>query len=136
MDVFDDEILDLWQSLSTYNVRYIMVGGFATFLNGFERTTNDLDIWLEDTVVNRQNLRKSLNALDYPDYPAIETMQFVAGWSSLRMGQNIELDIMTEMKGLENLTFDECLNQASIADINGIIIPFCILTNSSLIKRQ
>jgi hypothetical protein len=37
MDILDDEILSLWRSLSTNKVRYIMVGGFATNLHGFNR---------------------------------------------------------------------------------------------------
>lgn len=31
---------------------------------------------------------------------------------------------MTTMKGLENLTFDECLNFASIADLDTVQVPF------------
>lgn len=31
---------------------------------------------------------------------------------------------MTEMKGLENQSFDECLRNARIADLDGIKVPF------------
>ena len=31
---------------------------------------------------------------------------------------------MTSMKGLEDLSFDECYQQALIADLNGIKVPF------------
>jgi len=34
------------------------------------------------------------------------------------------LDIVTEMKGLENLTFDDCYREALIEDIDGVKIPF------------
>lgn len=40
MDVFDDEILKLWRSLLNNNVRFIMIGGVATNLHGFHRTTD------------------------------------------------------------------------------------------------
>ncbi len=134
MDVFDEELLGFWACLSKHNVSYIMVGGFATYFNGFERTTNDLDIWLEDTIPNRKNLRAVFNDLDYGDLDAIETMQFIPGWSSLNFG-GIELDIMTEMKGLENYTFQECLEQASIVDLNGIKIPFLHINQLILNKK-
>jgi hypothetical protein len=34
------------------------------------------------------------------------------------------LDIMTSLKGMEEHTFDECLEYASIAEIDGIKVPF------------
>jgi hypothetical protein len=134
MDVFDEDLLRFWACLSKHNVSYIMVGGFATYFNGFERTTNDLDIWLEDTVINRKKLRAVFNDFDHRDMPMIETMQFIPGWSSLNAGE-IELDVMTEMKGLEGLSFQDCLNQASIADLNGIKIPFLHINQLILNKK-
>jgi hypothetical protein len=46
MDILDDELLKFWRSLSNNRVEYIMVGGFATRFHGFNRNTDDLDIWL------------------------------------------------------------------------------------------
>ena len=60
MDVLDDELLQFWKGLNNNNVRYIMVGGFATRFHGFDRSTDDLDLWLEDTVENRRRLRAAL----------------------------------------------------------------------------
>jgi hypothetical protein len=135
MDVFDEDLLRFWKSLSEHHVRYIMVGGFATYFNGFERTTNDLDIWLEDTLSNRKNLRAAFNSLDYIDLTTVETMHFIPGWTTIHIGINIELDIMTNMKGLENVTFQESLDQASIADLNGIKIPFLHINQLILNKK-
>jgi len=115
-----------------------MVGGFATYFHGFERNTQDIDIWLEDTLENRKKLRLVLEVLDFGDFPMIETMQFVAEWSSIKHG-DIELDIMTNMKGLENLTFDDCLARASVAEIDGIEIPFLhindLIANKKTVNR-
>jgi hypothetical protein len=49
-----------------------MVGGFATRLHGFNRNTDDLDMWLEDNVENRRNLRKSFQVLGYGDFSSLE----------------------------------------------------------------
>lgn len=40
-----------------------MVGGFATRFHGFNQSTDDLDIWLYDTLDNRKNLRAAFNEL-------------------------------------------------------------------------
>ena len=139
MDILDDELLNFWQSLNNNQVKYIMVGGFATRFHGFNRNTDDIDIWLDDTPQNRKNLRKSFKELGYGDFPSIETMEFVPGWTSFYIGQAIELDIMTTMKGLEGYTFVECMDIASIADLDGIIVPFLhinqLIANKKAVNR-
>jgi hypothetical protein len=49
MDILDEDLLRFWECLSRYKVNYIMVGGFATRFHGFNRNTDDVDLWLEDT---------------------------------------------------------------------------------------
>ena len=44
-----------------------MVGGLATRFHGFNRNTDDMDIWIEDSLNNRQNLRKAFVELGYGD---------------------------------------------------------------------
>lgn len=124
MDVLDSNLLQLWKTLNECNVRYIMIGGLATRLHGFNRATDDLDLWLEDTSANRKSLRVAFNVLSYGDMPMLETMQFLPGWSSFHIGEGIELDILTSMKGLEQFSFTECLDMASIANIEDIKVPF------------
>jgi hypothetical protein len=50
-------------------------------------------------------------------------MTFIPGWTSF-YAAGIELDIMTEMKGLEDFSFDECYKTALRVDLNGVIVPF------------
>lgn len=44
MDVSDEALIQFWASLNEHNVKYIMVGGFATRFHGLNRNTDDLDI--------------------------------------------------------------------------------------------
>ena len=75
----DEEFIRFWRVLNANQVRYIMVGGIATRFHGYNRSTDDIDMWLDDTLSNRQNLRKAFADLGYGDYQSIETMQFVPG---------------------------------------------------------
>ena len=77
--MMDEDLLDFWRKLNQNNVRFIMVGGLATRFHGYSRITEDLDMWIDDTLENRQNLRKAFDQLEYGDFPSIETMQFVPG---------------------------------------------------------
>src|SRR5665213_408530 len=101
MDVLDDEILNLWKLLNKHSTLYIMVGGFATNLHGFQRTTADIDLWIKNTPQNRKNLRNTLKDLGIGDFESIETTEFMAGWSTISLNSGFELDIMTSLKGLD-----------------------------------
>jgi len=111
-----------------------MIGGYAANLHGYQRFTGDLDIWIKDTPENRKRLRNTFVNCALGDYPLLESMQFVPGWTDFHLNNGLRLDILTDMKGLEDYTFDECLDMASIADIDGILIPF--LHINQLIKNK
>ncbi len=138
MDVLDEEFIRFWRILNANNVRYLMVGGIAIRFHGYNRTTDDVDIWIDDTLSNRQNLRKAFIELGYGDYASIETMQFIPGWTSFFVA-GIELDIMTEMKGIENEPFEACFEKASVVNIAGVKIPFLhinhLIANKKAVNR-
>jgi hypothetical protein len=134
VDVFDENLLAFWRSLQQNKVQYILIGGYAINFHGFQRFTGDMDIWLKDTLQNRQALRNVFIDCDMGDYPILESMQFIAGWTEFHLNNGLTLDILTEMKGLEDYTFDECLQMASVADIDGVNIPF--LHINQLIKNK
>jgi hypothetical protein len=117
MDTMDQDLLNFWDALNKFNVRYILVGGVAVRFHGFNRTTDDLDVWLEDTPTNRKNLRLAFFELGYGDFEEIETMQFIPGWTSF-FAAGIEIDFMTQILGLENITFEECYNSAPFFEFN------------------
>ncbi len=139
MDIFDEEILKFWAALQNQKVRYIMVGGYATNLHGYQRYTADMDIWIDDNVDNRQHLRKAFVECGMGDYYMLETMQIVPGWTDFHLMNGLRLDIMVNMKGLEGYGFDECLSMASIAEIDGVQVPFLhinqLIANKKAVDR-
>ena len=140
MDVFDQEIVRFWEALQKNNIKYIMVGGYATNLHGYQRYTGDIDIWIEDTLENRINLRKAFAEAGMGDYFMMERMQFVPGWTDFRLNNGIKLDILTSMKGLESYTFNECLQMATVAEIENVKVPFLhinqLIANKKAVNRS
>ncbi len=124
MDVFDEEIIKFWRCLSEADVRYIMVGDYASNLNGYKTFTEVLGIWIEDTAENRNNIRIAFNSCKMGDYHMLATMQIIPGWTNFKLNNGLKLDLMLDVKGLEGFTFQECLGQANKAEIDGIIVPF------------
>ena len=138
MDILDEDLLKFWAGLNKYHVQYIMVGGFAVNLYGYSRATNDVDLWLKDAKANRINLGKAFEEIGYGEI-SFENIQFVPGWTNFHIGSGIQLDIMTSMKGLEDLSFDECLQMATVAEIMGVKVPFLhinhLITNKKIVNR-
>lgn len=139
MDMLNEGLLNFWKTLNNYNVIYLMVGGFAVRFNGYNRATDDVDLWLNDTPENRKNFRKAYAEAGYGDFASFETMQFVPGWTQFYVADGVILDIMTSMKGLEDVTFEDCYNQARVADLDGIKVPFLhinhLLANKKAVAR-
>ena len=139
MDIFDRDIILFWKALSNKAVKYLMIGGFATNIHGFQRFTGDIDIWIEDTMSNRINLRQAFNAVGMGDFAMIEQMQFVPGWTDFQLNNGLKLDVVTTMAGLEAYTFDECLGIATLATIEDTIVPFLhinqLIANKKSVNR-
>jgi hypothetical protein len=139
MDIFDQEILKFWKALNINNVKYIMVGALATNIHGFQRFTADIDVWIEDTIQNRQNLILAFCDAEIGHYPILETLQFVPGWTTFNLNNGLQLDLLTNMKGLENYSFDECLEKATTAEIENCIVPFLhinqLIENKKVVNR-
>jgi len=138
MDMLDEEFIAFWRSLNEHQVRYIMVGGLATFFHGYNRVTEDVDMWIEDTLDNRKRLRAAFSHLQYGDMASLETMEFVPGWTTF-YAAGVELDIMTSMKGLEHESFDNCYKMAAFVTLEGVKVPFLhinhLIANKKAVNR-
>ena len=132
MDLFDSSFTELWKLLNQHEVKYILVGGFATNLHGYQRLPVTW-IYIEATVENRKKLRQAYKIYSNIDFEGFERIQFVPGWVDFPLNNGLRLDIMTEMAGVE-AGFNECLKEAKKCDINGIMVP--VLHISHLIENK
>ena len=120
----DSQIIEIWKYFSLNKVNYLTIGGFAVNIYGYGRNTGDVDIFIEDSIDNRENLRIALKQSGIGDFENMNTMQFVPGWTDITLNFNLRLDIMTSVKGLENTTFEKLLEKAYIIEINDILVYF------------
>ncbi|MBD0294649.1 MAG: nucleotidyltransferase [Flavisolibacter sp.] len=119
MDLFNNAFIQLWQCLNDAGVRYIVVGEFATNFHGYQRYTGDVNLYIEDTPENRKRLRQAYATYGMGDYQIFETTPFIPGWVDFPLQNGVRLDIMTALKGVE-LSFDECLHQAPVFNVEGV----------------
>lgn len=128
------QIIEIWKYFSINNVKYLTIGGFAVNIYGYGRNTGDIDIFIEDSIENRTNLRIALRQSGVGDFENIKTMQFIPGWTDITLNFNLRLDIMTSVKGLENCDFQQLLEKAYIIEISDI--PIYFLDYENLIKAK
>ena len=131
----NEQIISIWNSFFENKVRYITIGGFAVNIYGYNRNTGDIDIYLEDTIENRINLRKALKSINLGDFETIETMQFIPGWTDFSLSYGLRLDIMTTVKGLEDKTFSSLLDDATIVMIDETPVYFIDYDNLIIAKK-
>jgi predicted nucleotidyltransferase len=131
----NSQIIEIWKYFSLNKVKYLTIGGFAVNIYGYGRNTGDIDIFIEDSTENRENLREALKQLGIGDFENIKTMQFIPGWTDITLNFNLRLDIMTSVKGLENYNFQELLEKAYVTEINGVPVYFLDYDNLIIAKK-
>lgn len=131
----NSQIVEIWKYLAANKVKYLTIGGFAVNIYGYGRNTGDIDIFIEDSIVNRENLRKALKQARIGDFENIITMQFIPGWTDITLNFNLRLDIMTSVKGLENNTFEQLLKKAYITEISDTLVYFLDYENLIIAKK-
>ncbi len=135
MDVFDEELLRFWEIANEHNLKYIMIGGVATNLHGYQRTTEDIDLWIKNTQQNKVILKNVFQEYGMGDFKTLPDMQFIPGWTYFHLDNGLRLYIMTSVKGLDNSNFDSLLKSASIATIYSVEIP-CLHLNALILTKK
>ncbi len=129
------EVYDIFSFFEKNKVEYLVIGGFAVNIYGYSRNTGDLDIYLHDTIENRKKLNKSLEDANLIPFPNVESMQFIAGYTEVSLPFGIKMDIMTSVKGLEKIDFNELLKNATRIDFFGNQVNFIDFDHLILAKR-
>jgi hypothetical protein len=129
------DIINIWKSLHDNQVRYLTIGGFAVIIHGYNRTTGDLDILVENSLDNRKKLRKALNDIGFGDFEQIESMEFIPGWTDFIVGPGLRLDVMTSVKGVDEKDFDELYRFSEVTVIENINVRVIDYKNLIKIKQ-
>lgn len=122
------EFLEL---LNEYNVRYLVVGGYALNLYVTKpRNTGDLDIWIEISAENALNMKKAVE--HFCGVNDIDETVFMNENLRAPIGEPpLCIDILMKVDGLE---FQKCYKQKNVISWHQIDIPF--LTKSDLITTK
>ena len=89
----------VFKSFQSHGVKYIVIGGVAAVLHGVPRATFDLDILIEPTRENAENLLKALLAADLETASLISPENLLANEITV-FNDRVRIDVQTSTPGL------------------------------------
>lgn len=113
---------DLLVELHDEGARFVIVGGFAVGVHGFQRATKDLDIWVEPSPDNAAHVMRALEAYGAPlRQLGIEQADFEAADRVVHFGvPPMRVDLLTHIPGVD---FGTAFSRAEHLEVDGRNIP-------------
>jgi hypothetical protein len=132
-DIFNQDFADFIDCFNKNNVEYILVGGMAVILNGYVRTTGDMDVWVNRTEENYRKITIAFSDFGMPVFDMRRERFLSSDFDVWTFGRDpIRIDLMTEVKGL---SFDECFTKAEYFTENNVVFRFLHLNSLLAAKR-
>jgi len=118
-------------SLALAKVRFIIVGGVAVALNGFIRTTEDVDILIERSPDNIETLLTALGSFGKGHARELVPEDFDETEGAVRVIEEFPLDIFVVMQGN---SYHDLIRETSQTEIKGT--PVTYLNAAGLIRLK
>ena len=134
INLFNDDFKDLINALNTFEVEYILIGGYSVILHGYSRTTGDLDIWVNKTEVNYRKMEKAFNLFGIPaDAIGINRFLNHNEYDVFSFGRSpVSIDIVTEIQGVE---FEEAYKAIEKIDVQGLEVNLIHINHLKQTKK-
>lgn len=118
------------QLLHSFEIEYLVVGGYAVNYYGFARATADLDLWMASRPDNARRLTKALQAFGFD---SASPEMFLEPGKVVRLGvPPIRLELLTSISGCE---FDPCYGRRQQVEIDGVEVSLIALDDLKQNKR-
>jgi hypothetical protein len=109
-----------------------VVGGYAVAFHGYPRYTKDLDVWIELSPENADNVIKALEEFGFGSL-GLKQEDFLESEQIIQLGYPPNrIDILTTLKQIK---FQDCYKERVEVDIQGLKINFIDLENLKQNKR-
>ena len=133
MDIFQQEIQELCEAFNKFEVRYILVGGFAVNYHGYSRSTGDLDLWIDPSEDNKTKLLSALDKLEFDIHELKKTSLKGAAPIDIPI-TNFKIELIPFLS--TTLHFDEAYASAATGNIDGIDIKVIHLNHLIQLKSN
>lgn len=122
MNIFLDEHKKFLLLLLKHQVEFILIGGYAVILYGYERGTGDMDIWLKPDNANRDKFIEALaeHGINQDDLASVKKMDFTQV-RVMHIGEKpTKIDFLTKVQGLQ---FSDADTSKKMIPLGDFLIP-------------
>lgn len=127
-----EQFLEVCRRLNAAGVDYVVVGGFAIYLHGYERTTRDIDLMVDDNPTNVEKIRVALRDL-LPEACEELAAQDVRHYTVVRMGGDaVVVDLMAKIAELD---YEAIASRVEREIIDGVEICYADLDTMIAFKQ-
>lgn len=95
-----NRLLDVFASFQRHKVRYIIIGGIAAVLHGVPRATFDVDILIESSLENAQQLLDALMEANFATATLIDADELLAHEITI-FRDRVRIDVQTSTPGIK-----------------------------------
>lgn len=125
-----NRLKDVFASFQNHNVKYLVIGGIAAVLHGIPRATFDLDILIEATTENAENLLTALREIGFGTATLISAEELLANEITV-FKDRVRIDVQTSTPGV---MFLSAWNHRNTMNFEGQ--EFHILSREDLIATK
>jgi predicted nucleotidyltransferase len=117
--ILNPDFSDFIISLEKFSVDYLVVGGYAVIYHGYNRTTGDLDIWVNPTSENYEKLKKAFVDFGMSFFDVTEEKFLnLSDFDVFTFGRPpVCIELLTAVKGLN---FKESFGHSALVKYDGI----------------
>jgi hypothetical protein len=130
--IISQDFKEFIELLNTHNVQYLVIGGYAVAFHGHPRYTKDIDIWINRTGANAENLLRVLEDFGFGTL-GLTIEDFLRPGYIIQLGYPPNrIDLLTSLKGVD---FDTCYASKVDDIIDGVCLHFIDVEHLKISKR-
>ena len=110
-NIFNSDFKEFLKVFEDFSVEYVLVGGYSVIIHGYNRTTGDMDLFVNPSVENYNKTKLAFSQFGMPLFGMnLERFLDTDNFNVFEYGRPpMAIDIITKLKGV---TFLEAINNA------------------------
>jgi hypothetical protein len=130
----NDDFVDFINALNSATVEYMLVGGYAVIYHGYNRTTGDIDIWVNPTAENYEKLKLAFFNFGMSLFDmTFERFSNTASTDVYTFGRPpVCIEILTSISGL---TFNSAYKNALRTNWEGVFVQIIDIRDLKINKK-
>ena len=129
----DKDFKEFIELLNEYNVKYLVIGGYAVNFHGYPRYTKDIDFWLWMAKPNIEKLIKAITKFGFGGLN-LEIEDFMTPENIIQLGyEPYRIDLLVDVEGVD---FEKCFKRRKEAELDGTRVKFLSLKDLITVKKK